>query len=139
MSVISGRVPMSMPARLALQPNSFRLSLKRGGWSLPRNPLTGHRWYTSQGKAAPKGQSFAYTWLTKTPDEIVSLSLLRRRCLRLTVPLTLPILERYQTMCSQVFRLFQRHLQSQGISPSSSSPPVSLRGSIPPALSLTSV
>lgn len=71
MLVTSGRVPIPMPARLALQPKPLRLSLRRASWHFRRNPILGQRWSSSQRQAS-EGQLFAYTWLTKSPDEIVS-------------------------------------------------------------------
>ncbi|OJJ87410.1 uncharacterized protein ASPGLDRAFT_33123 [Aspergillus glaucus CBS 516.65] len=60
-----------MPARLTLQSKPLRLSFRKASWLCPRNPLPARRWYTAQARSACEAQSFAYTWLTKTPDEIV--------------------------------------------------------------------
>ena len=79
MSITTGRigsVPISKSACLALQPKPLRLSLGKVPWLISQhaNSLRRHRWYTTttQGKSTSKSQSFACTWLTKTPDEIVS-------------------------------------------------------------------
>lgn len=75
--MITGCVPTSMLARLVLPGRPLRLPLKsvsRLGSAYPGVLKERRRSYTTtaQDKYASGDGLFAYTWLTKTPDEIVS-------------------------------------------------------------------
>ncbi|PLB53146.1 hypothetical protein P170DRAFT_349457 [Aspergillus steynii IBT 23096] len=75
MSLTLGLTPPSSVARLAIKPERVRRVLGATGLQRRRDPChrnqyAAHRWLATQTKLPADNHPLAYTWLTRTPEEI---------------------------------------------------------------------